>query len=101
MLLWAVLVFSAGAGRVETLTYSRFVADVDSHRIRTVTIEADGTARGTLVDGRDYATTIPGQAGPPLLERLSKAQVEITARSTASSAVSQLLSWLLLIAPSS
>uniref|UniRef100_UPI000491C81A ATP-dependent metallopeptidase FtsH/Yme1/Tma family protein n=1 Tax=Pseudonocardia acaciae TaxID=551276 RepID=UPI000491C81A len=99
-LLLAVWLPSLASGAAaEQLTYSRFLTAVDGHQVKTITIETDGQARGGLTDGRRFATVIPPQAGPGLLDRLSAAQVEVTAAPPRSSTGEQLLSWLILLAP--
>ncbi|RDI68303.1 ATP-dependent zinc metalloprotease FtsH [Nocardia pseudobrasiliensis] len=84
-----------------TLGYSQFLSDVDSHRIKTITLEPTGRASGTLSDGHDYVTTIPAQAGSGLLDRLEKAEISVTATppATGTPVWSQLLSLLLIIGP--
>ncbi|RDI60479.1 ATP-dependent zinc metalloprotease FtsH [Nocardia pseudobrasiliensis] len=83
------------------LGYSEFLSDVDSHQVKTITIESSGKASGALTDGRDYTTTIPAQAGPALLDRMEKAGVAIAATPPANttSVGSQVLSWVLIIGP--
>ncbi|MEV6099910.1 ATP-dependent metallopeptidase FtsH/Yme1/Tma family protein [Nocardia sp. NPDC051981] len=67
-----------------SLTYSEFLSDVDSHQIKTITIQSSGQASGTLSNGHDYTTTIPAQAGSGLLDRMEKAGVSVTASTSAS-----------------
>ncbi|MGW0058286.1 ATP-dependent zinc metalloprotease FtsH [Nocardia nova] len=83
------------------LGYSEFVSDVDAHQIKTVTLQSSGRASGTLGDGHDYTTVIPAQAGPQLLDRLEKAGVSVSASPPAAtrSGASQVLTWVLMIAP--
>lgn len=84
-----------------SLTYSEFLSDVDSHQIKTITIQSSGQASGTLSNGDDYTTTIPAQAGSGLLDRMEKAGVSVTASTSASttSVWSQVLTWALIIGP--
>jgi cell division protease FtsH len=86
-----------------TLTYSQFLFDVSSHKVKTITINSttsnNATATGTLKNGSDYTTVIPVQlAGPALQTRLQAGGVQITAAQPGSSFGSVLLSWLVLIA---
>jgi cell division protease FtsH len=86
-----------------TLTYSQFLADVNAHKVKTVTIGSSSTtnapANGTLTSGTDYTTVIPVQlAGPTLTSKLQSAGVEITAAQPSSGFGSVLLSWLILLA---
>jgi cell division protease FtsH len=86
-----------------TLTYSQFLSDVSSHKVKTVTIDStstnNATATGTLTNGTNYTTVIPVQlAGTTLQSQLQAAHVQITAAQPGSSFGSVLLSWLVLIA---
>jgi cell division protease FtsH len=82
----------------EQLNYSRFLTAVDGRQVKTITIETDGQAHGTMADGHRFTTVIPTQAGPAVLDRLSAAQVEITAARSTPSYGAQMLSWILIIA---
>ena len=82
-----------------TLTYSQFMGDVTSHKIKTVTIETNGNASGALTNGTEYVTVIPPQAGETFLHELQQGKVAITAESSAASTGSQVLSWLILLVP--
>ncbi|MFF4905811.1 ATP-dependent zinc metalloprotease FtsH [Streptomyces sp. NPDC001260] len=84
------------------LTYSKFLADVDNGKVKTVTLKTDGKATGTLTNGHRYTTVVPVQlAGDQLLNRLEKNKVTVTASppSTSPSFGSQVLSWILLLGP--
>ncbi|MCX4095855.1 ATP-dependent zinc metalloprotease FtsH [Nocardia sp. alder85J] len=83
------------------LSYSEFLSDVDSHLIKTVTIESSGKASGTEADGHRFTTTVPPQAGAPLLDRLEKAGVTITAAAPEGGTAvwSQVLAWVLILGP--
>ncbi|PWI14961.1 cell division protein FtsH [Streptomyces sp. Act143] len=101
--LWAVVpgIQPTGTQKV-SLTYSTFLADVDAGKVKSVTIEADGKANGTLTSGRPFTTVVPVQlAGDQLLGRLETRHVEITASqpSTSPSTGSQILSWIVLLGP--
>jgi len=85
------------------LTYSQFLFDVSSHKVKTITIAStntnNATATGTLTNKTDYTTVIPVQlAGTQLQNRLQAGGVQITAAQSGSSFGSVLLSWLVLIA---
>ena len=84
----------------ESLSCSQFLADVDAHQVKTVTIAGNGRASGTLVDGRQFTTVVPMElAGPALLSRLSTAQVEVRFTASSPDGGSQLLSWVFLLLP--
>jgi cell division protease FtsH len=82
-----------------SLTYSQFLSDVNANKVKTVTLGANGEASGTLANGKTYNTVIPSQAGQQFLNDLQTANVEITATPPGPSFGSELLSWLLLLAP--
>jgi cell division protease FtsH len=81
-----------------TLSYSQFLSDVSAHKVKTVTIDTDGSADGTLSNGDQYTTAIPQQAAQPFLNELQQDGVQITAESS-SSVGSDILTWILLLAP--
>ncbi|RMI33540.1 ATP-dependent zinc metalloprotease FtsH [Nocardia stercoris] len=85
----------------DDLGYSAFLTDVDSHQVKSVTIESSGRATGALINGHDYTTVIPAQAGSALLERLERAGVTVTAAAPATSSPiwSTLLSIALIAGP--
>jgi cell division protease FtsH len=99
--MWFVLPNLHGSGTpTDNLTYSQFLTAVDAHQVKTVTIDAGGSAKGALTNGRNYTTRIPADlAGSSLLDRLEAAKVSITAESPSVSFISQLFSWLLLLSP--
>ena len=83
-----------------TLTYSQFLSDVSAHKVKTVTIaQSGGTSTGTLTSGTDYTVVIPPQAGQTLLNQLQTDGVQITASSSSPGFGSELLEWLLILAP--
>jgi cell division protease FtsH len=82
-----------------SLTYSQFLSDVNASKVKTVTLGANGEASGTLTNGKTYNTVIPSQAGQQFLNDLQASQVQITATPPGPSFGSELLSWLLLLAP--
>jgi cell division protease FtsH len=82
--------------------YSKFLADVDARQVKTVTIATGGQTSGTLTNGHRFKTVVPVQlAGDRLLDRLEANSVTVTASTpaTSPSASSQLLSWVLILAP--
>jgi cell division protease FtsH len=82
-----------------TLNYSQFLHDVSGHKVKTVTISTDGTASGTLSNGKPYTTAIPPQAGQTLLNELQSDGVQITANPSSTSFGTEVLSWLILLLP--
>jgi cell division protease FtsH len=83
------------------ISYSEFLADVDSHQVKSVTLVTDGQASGTLTNGHNFTTVVPTQAGSTLLDRLEKAQVAVSASVPKQSPSwgLQLLTWMLLLVP--
>ncbi|HTZ09708.1 MAG TPA: ATP-dependent metallopeptidase FtsH/Yme1/Tma family protein, partial [Acidimicrobiales bacterium] len=82
-----------------TLNYSQFLKDVAAHKVKTVTLQTDGSASGNLRSGKSYTTVVPPQAGSALLTDLGKGDVAITAASSGTSFGAEVLSWLILILP--
>jgi cell division protease FtsH len=83
-----------------SLTYSQFLSDVSSHKVKTVDIaQAGGTSTGTLTDGKNYTVVIPPQAGQVLLDDLKAANVETSASTSSPGFGSQVLSWAILLLP--
>jgi cell division protease FtsH len=83
-----------------TLTYSQFLNDVSAHKVKTVTIaQSGGTSSGTLTNNTDYTVVIPPQASQALLNDLQAGNVQITAATNSPSFGSELLDWILIIAP--
>jgi cell division protease FtsH len=83
-----------------TLTYSQFLNDVSAHKVKTVTIaQSGGTSSGTLTNNTDYTVVIPPQASQALLNDLQAGNVQITAATNSPSFGSELLEWILIIAP--
>jgi cell division protease FtsH len=95
--LWLWLPTVHGASPT-TLTYSQFLSDVSSHKVKTVTIaQPGGTSTGTLANGTKYTVVIPPQAGQPLLNDLQTAGVQTTASTSSAGFGSQLVSWILIL----
>jgi len=83
-----------------SLSYSQFLSDVSAHKIKTVTIaQPGGTSTGTLTNNTDYTVVIPPQAGQELLNELQTGKVQITSSTSSPSFGSELLSWILILAP--
>jgi len=82
-----------------TLNYSQFLSDVSAHKVKAVTIQTNGSAKGTLSDGNAYTTAIPPQAGQSFLDNLQKDKVQITAETSGTSFGTEVLSWLILLLP--
>ena len=96
--LFLVLPIAKNAKQV-TLNYSQFLGDVSAHKVKTVTIETNGSATGTLTDGSDYTTAIPPQAGQSFLDELQTNHVQITAGTSGTSFGTEILSWGILLLP--
>jgi cell division protease FtsH len=95
--LWLWLPTMHGASPT-TLTYSQFLSDVSTHKVKTVTIaQPGGTSTGTLTNGTKYTVVIPPQAGQPLLNDLQTAGVQTTASTSSPGFGSQLVSWILIL----
>jgi cell division protease FtsH len=83
-----------------TLTYSQFLHDVSTHKVKTVSLGAGGaSSTGTLTNGKQYTTVVPDQAGQALLDQLQKGGVQITAQSSGTSFGAEVLSWVILLLP--
>jgi len=84
-----------------SLNYSQFINDVTAHKVKTITIaQPGGTSTGTLVSSNtDYTVVIPPQAGENLLTQLSAGKVQITSSTTSPGFGSELLDWVIIIAP--
>jgi cell division protease FtsH len=84
----------------QNFTYSQFLSQVSSHKVKTITLGSSGNATGTLVKGStDYTTVIPTQAGSALLTTLQKYGVQITAQAGGASFGSEVLEWVILLLP--
>ncbi|HKN47472.1 MAG TPA: ATP-dependent metallopeptidase FtsH/Yme1/Tma family protein, partial [Candidatus Polarisedimenticolia bacterium] len=78
LLLFAPLMKAGPA--VQTLTYSRFIADVQAGQVKTVTIEPSGAVTGILENGTHYKTQIPvALQDTGLAQLLQSNGVQITA----------------------
>lgn len=101
--LFVVLYLVLPATRVSqpvSLNYTQFVNDTKAKDIKTVTINSDGTAQGTLKSGKQYTTVIPlSLAGSSLLNTLEANNVKIQANPPGSSFGSEVLTWIILLLP--
>jgi len=83
-----------------SLTYSQFLTDVSAHKVKTVTIaQPGGTSTGQLTSGTDYTVVIPPQASQALLDELQTNNVEITSTTSSPGFGTELLNWILILAP--
>jgi cell division protease FtsH len=108
-LLAAVVLFlvlprvSVGAQTVN-LTYSAFLSDVTAHKVKTFTLDSStgstAPATGTLKNGDNYTTVIPLPfAGTPLETTLQTSNVQIEAAAPSAGLGTELLYWIILLAP--
>jgi cell division protease FtsH len=93
-----------GGVTVVNLSYSTFISDVKAHEVKTFTLDnstgSTAPATGTLKNGKNYTTVIPLPfAGTPLETTLQTANVEINAAAPGSGLGTQLLYWIILLAP--
>src|ERR1700689_4759030 len=95
--LWLVLP-AVHATPSTTLTYTQFLAEAGSKKVKTLTIAAPGgTSSGTLTNKTSYSVVIPEQAGQPFLTQMANDDVTITASTAGSGAGAEIFSWLLLL----
>ena len=101
--LFLLLFFVLPATRISqpvNLSYTQFLTDVSNKQIKTFTINANGSASGTLANGKQYTTVVPIQlTNPTLLPTLHKENVEITANTPGTSFGSEILTWVILLLP--
>ncbi len=86
------------------LSYSTFISDVHANKVKTFTLDnstgSTAPATGTLKNGENYTTVIPLPfAGTPLETTLQDAKVEINAAAPSSGLGTELLYWIILLAP--
>lgn len=87
-------------GQTVTLNYSQFLNDVAAKHVKTFTITSTGSASGQLSNGKNYTTVVPVElTNSTLLPELRKEGVQITAQTPGPSFGSEVLSWVLLLAP--
>jgi cell division protease FtsH len=94
---------SVGTPTVD-LTYSAFLGDVNAHKVKTFTLDnstgSTAPATGKLSNGNNYTTVIPLPfAGTPLESTLQNANVQIEASPPSAGLGTELLYWLILLAP--
>ena len=88
-----------------SLSYSRFIADANAHKIKTVTFGngasgSNTTATGDLTSGKSYTTVIPGQPTAALSRQLTADGVRsVTAEAPSSGLGTEVLYWLILLLP--
>ncbi len=88
-----------------SLKYSQFISDANGHKIKDVTFgNASGgsntTVTGTLTDGKQFTTVIPGQPTTAFSAQLARDGVKtVTALPASSSLGSDLLYWAFLLLP--
>jgi cell division protease FtsH len=99
LFLWLYLPAVHQSGQT-TLTYSQFLSDVSAHKVKTITLAQSGSASsGTLTNGTNYTVVVPPQAGQSLLNQLQTDGVQVTGTTSGPSFGSELLSWILILAP--
>jgi cell division protease FtsH len=86
------------------LSYSTFISDVKAHEVKTFTLDnstgSTAPATGTLRNGKNYTTVIPLPfAGTPLENTLQTSGVQIDAAAPSSGLGTQVLYWIILLAP--
>jgi cell division protease FtsH len=83
-----------------TLTYSQFLNDVSAGQVKTVTIaQSGGTSTGILKNGTHYTVVVPPQASQAFLDQLQKGGVEITSSTSSPGFGTELLNWVIILAP--
>ncbi len=96
--LLTLLVLPRGAPPGQMLSYTRFVADVGTGAVRTVTIGPAGQVTGGLADGQPFTTTIPVALGDRTLAGdLAAHHVQVTATAATGSSLSTLIGLLSLL----
>jgi cell division protease FtsH len=81
-----------------TLSYSKFVSEIDAGDIRTASVNPSGAITGTLRKGGDYTSQIPTAITDPQLAPTLKAHgVDITGVGQSSGLLADLLSFLPLL----
>ena len=83
-----------------SLNYTQFYNDVNAGKVKTITIaQPGGTSTGTLTNNSNYTVVIPAQAGQALLTQLTAHNVETTGSISSPGFGSELLDWIIIIAP--
>src|ERR1017187_2066634 len=93
------------AGSSVSLSYSTFISDAGQHKVKDVVFASSSnggntSASGTLTSGKSFTTVIPGQPTTALSAQLTADGVKsVTANPSTPGFSSELLSWLILLAP--
>ena len=99
LLLWIVLP-AVHSSSPTSLNYTQFINDVTAHKIKTITIaQPGGTSTGTLTNNTDFTVVVPSQAGQSFLDELASNKVQITSSTSSPGFGSELLDWIIIIAP--
>jgi cell division protease FtsH len=63
-----------------SLSYSRFLSDVQQNQVKTVQLasSAGGTSTGELTNGKSFTVVVPPQAGQDLLNTLQSHKVQVS-----------------------
>jgi cell division protease FtsH len=82
------------------LTYTQFRNDLSAKTVKTVNIpQGTGSASGTLKNGSNFTVTVPSPLPDSLANELNSSGVQQTFTAPSSGFGSELLSWLILLAP--
>jgi cell division protease FtsH len=99
LFLW-ILLPAVHSSSPTSLNYTQFINDVTAHKVKTITIaQPGGTSTGTLTNNTDYTVVVPSQAGQTFLDELATNKVEITSSTSSPGFGSELLEWIIIIAP--
>jgi cell division protease FtsH len=99
LFLW-ILLPAVHSSSPTSLNYTQFINDVTAHKVKTITIaQPGGTSTGTLTNNTDYTVVVPSQAGQSFLDELATNKVEITSSTSSPGFGSELLEWVIIIAP--
>jgi cell division protease FtsH len=101
LVLWFFLPAIHAAPQVD-LSYSQFISDVNTHKIKTITFDSttgNTPATGKLANGDSYTTVIPGPPNPTLNSQLQSNGVQIKASAPSAGIGNEILSWLVLLLP--
>jgi cell division protease FtsH len=88
-----------------TLSYSEFITQASDHKVKDITFAsssngANTTATGTLTNGKEYTTVIPGSPTTAFSDQLHSDGVKsISADESRGSAWGALFSWLIILLP--
>ncbi len=88
------------ASQPVTLTYTQFLNDVSTKKVKTFTISQNGTATGSLTSGGDYTTVVPVELpDTTLVPELRQDHVQITADLPGTSLGGDIFTLVILLAP--